>query len=72
MVMEELTLKINGMHDDFTVDAVESSIMSLDGVETGEIDSGIEIAKIMIDTNKISKKDIQEAAYEAGFSVEFQ
>lgn len=69
MVMEEITLKINGLHDDFIVDTVISSIMRLDGVEDAEFDSGIELAKINVDTDKVSKDDIELAAKEAGFSV---
>lgn len=72
MVMEQLTIKINGMHDDFAVYAVEGSIKELEGVEDVELDAGIQLAKIKIDTDKVSKEDIERAAEEAGFSVSFQ
>ncbi len=70
--MEQITLKINGLHDDFIVDTVISSIMRLDGVKDAEFDSGIELAKINVDTDKVSKDDIELAAKEAGFSVTFK
>ena len=72
MVMEKLTLKSNAGFDEFSTYAVESNIMSLDGVKNIELDAGIEIAKITIDNDKVSKKDIEDAAKKAGFSVTFQ
>ncbi|WP_303334386.1 heavy-metal-associated domain-containing protein [Methanobrevibacter sp.] len=72
MVMEKLTLNINGEHDDFIVYDIISKIMTLDGVEDAEYDAGIELAKITIDPEKVSKEDIELAAKEEGYSVTFQ
>lgn len=65
-------LKINGLHDESIAYECEAAILQLDGVENAEIDLGTEIAIIEIDSEVVSKKDIQEAVNKIGFSVTFQ
>ena len=72
MVMEKIMLKINGLHDESIAYECEAAILRLDGVGNAEIDTGTEIAIIEIDPEKVSKKDIQQAVNEIGFSVSFQ
>ena len=72
MAMEKIMLKINGLHDESIAYECEAAILWLDGVGNAEIDMGTEIAIIEIDPEKVSKKDIQQAVNEIGFSVSFQ
>jgi len=63
-------IKINGLHCNSCVFAVENSIKDLDGIKDVKVDLDTGILNLDYDSDKVSLNDIDEAVKEAGFSIE--
>ena len=68
--MEEITLKINGMHCTGCSQRLEKALKNTDGIEDAKVDLETREAKVSYDTEKISLDSICEVVVDIGFEVE--
>ena len=68
MAKETKEVSVVGMHCPNCVKAVELSLTDLDGVDNAK--ASLEDNNVIIDTDKVTDADIEEAVEDAGFKVD--
>ena len=67
---ETKQIKVNGMHCNSCVLAVQNSLEDVDGIENAKADLESGNVQIELDTNKVSIEDINEAIQDVGFELD--
>ena len=67
--MDEITLKINGMHCSGCSQRLEKALKNTDGIENAIVDFDSREAKVIYDACKVSTEDICEIVADVGFEV---
>ena len=68
--MEDIVLKINGMHCTGCSQRLENALKNTDGIEHAEVYLETREAKIRYNANEISLNEICETVSDVGFEVE--
>ncbi|MBM7570564.1 copper chaperone CopZ [Aquibacillus albus] len=69
MAVETKTLDVKGMSCGHCVNAVESSVNELDGIETVNVDLSANKVTVSFDDSKVQLEKVKEAIEEAGYDV---
>lgn len=67
--MEKVTLKVGGMTCVVCAGNVKKALLSLDGVETAEVNVASEKASVVYNSEKLSQSDLKKAIKDAGYYV---
>lgn len=67
---ETKQVKVNGMHCNSCVLAVQNSLEDVDGIQSAKADLETGNVEIELDTNKVSIEDIDEAVQDVGFKLD--
>ncbi len=67
--MEEISIKVAGMHCKNCQNFVSNTLQSLDGVVEASVDLIAEKAKVVFDRGKITEQEIIQAVNETHFDV---
>lgn len=67
---ETKQIKVNGMHCNSCVLAVQNSLEDVEGIENAKADLESGNVQIELDTNKVSIEDINEAIQDVGFELD--
>ncbi|TQR15637.1 copper chaperone CopZ [Psychrobacillus soli] len=68
--MENITLSVQGMSCGHCVNAVESSVFQLDGVEQVKVNLESGKVDVSFDNEKVTLSEIKETIDEQGYDVE--
>jgi copper chaperone len=68
--MEKVTLKVNGMSCNHCVNAVESSVGKLEGVQTVKVDLKEGNVDVEFNPSEVSLNKIKETIDDQGYDVE--
>ncbi|TXR99984.1 copper resistance protein CopZ [Bacillus sp. SH7-1] len=68
--MEQLTLKVEGMSCGHCVNAIESSVKELNGVEQVKVQLAEGTVEVTIDSSAIKLKDIVAVIEDQGYDVQ--
>ena len=68
--MENITLKINGMHCTGCSQRLEKVLKNTDGISDASVNLETREAKLEFNSEKVSLEQICEAVSDAGFEVE--
>lgn len=68
--MEQLTLKVEGMSCGHCVNAIESSVKELNGVEKVKVQLAEGTVEVTIDSSAITLKDIVAVIEDQGYDVQ--
>ncbi len=67
---ETKQVKVNGMHCNSCVLAVQNSLEDVDGIESAKADLDSGNVEIELDTSKVTLEDIDEAVQDVGFELD--
>lgn len=67
---ETKQVKVNGMHCNSCVLAVQNSLEDVDGIESAKADLESGNVEIELDSSKVTLEDIDEAVQDVGFELD--
>ncbi len=68
--MTETTLHIKGMTCEKCVEAIENSLLAINGVERALVDLNEETAIVQYDQNQVKEQQLKEAVQNTGYQLE--